>query len=225
MELASNREELFDFLRNYYQDQGFEAICYIIPSATDPGETEMLEFGYPAEWIAKYGGGLGVHDPIVTFAMQSGRLFQWSNIAQLRSLASDNRAFLDELSRSTMTDGMALPTYGRHQRVGYFGIGQVRDKNVLSETDILKLHAVAQRAHARLDEFAEAEQPTVTLSPREREILHWVARGKSNNDLATILGISAATVATYLQRSFSKLDASDRVTAVVVAAKRGMIHI
>ena len=56
-------------------------------------------------------------------------------------------------------------------------------------------------------------------------MLHWVARGKSNNDLATIPGISTATVATYLQRVFTKLDASDRVTAVVIAAKRGVIHL
>lgn len=225
IERAENREQLFAFLRDYYHQQGFDALCYIIPSATNPDQTEMLEFGFPADWIARYGEGLGAHDPIVTFSMESGRMFQWSDIARLRSLGQENRNFLDELSRSTMTDGLALPTYGRHQRVGYFGIGQVSHENVMPESDILKLHSVAQRAHARLDEFAEAERPTPTLSPREREILHWVARGKSNNDLATILGISAATVATYLQRVFTKLDASDRVTAVVIAAKRGVIHL
>lgn len=225
IELSSNREELFTFLREYYQNLGFDAICYIVPSASNPGETELVDFGYPAEWIARYGNGLGQHDPVVSFAMESGRIFKWSDIGNLRSLGAENRAFLEELSRSEMTDGLALPTFGRHQRVGYFGIGQVQSPDVLQDADLLKLHAVAQRAHLRLDEFAEAEQPTPILSPREREILHWVARGKTNSDLATILGISAATVATHLQRVFTKLKTNDRVTAVLVAAKRGMIHV
>lgn len=225
IERSSNREELFTFLREYYQNLGFDAICYIVPSSSSPGDTELVDFGFPAEWIARYADGLGQHDPVVSFAMESGRIFQWSEIGNLRTLGAENRAFLDELSRSEMTDGLALPTFGRHQRVGYFGIGQVNGPDVLADADLLKLHAVAQRAHLRLDEFADAEQPTPVLSPREKEILHWVARGKTNSDLATILGISAATVATHLQRVFTKLKTNDRVTAVLVAAKRGMIHV
>lgn len=222
---SSTREELFAFLRDYYRAKGFDALCYMVPSATIPGRIEMEDFGYPADWIAKYNEGLGIHDPIVSFSMETARIFRWGEVGQHRPLGKDSLSFLDELSRSSMTDGLALPTYGRAQRVGYFGIGQTRDETILEHCDVLRLHAVAQRAHARLDEFAEAERPVTALSPREREILHWIARGKSNNDLATILGISAATVATYLQRVFAKLGTADRVTAVVIAAKQGLIHV
>lgn len=223
---VGDREDLFDFLREFYRSHGFNAICYIIPRANRPGAREIVQFGFPNEWIKKYADGLGEHDPYLPYATETGRIFRWSEIAQLRPLTDGNRAFLDELARcSEMTDGFALPTFGRHQRVGYFGIGQVQDPDVLLNCDVLKLHAIAQRAHTRLDEIAEAEQPLPSLSPREREILHWVARGKSNNDLAVILGISAATVATYLQRVFAKLDANDRVSAVVAAAKLGLIEL
>lgn len=225
IEDASGREELFSFLREFYGAHGFNAICYIVPTVNQPGQNEMLEFGYPVDWISKYAAGLGSHDPIVSFSMESGKIFQWSDVHRMRRLDAGNVAFLDELSHSSMTDGLALPTFGRGGSVGYFGIGQVSSSKVLPDSDLLKLHAVAQRAHARLDEFSEAEQPVQSLSPREREILTWVARGKSNNDLATILGISAATVATHLQRVFAKLGTNDRVAAVVVAIKRGLIHI
>jgi len=61
------------------------------------------------------------------------------------------------------------------------------------------------------------------LSPREREILKWVAAGKTNPDIATILGIGMPTVATHLKRIFAKLSVHDRVSAVLMAHKLGMV--
>lgn len=61
------------------------------------------------------------------------------------------------------------------------------------------------------------------LSDREREILTWVALGKSNTDIGVILRISPHTVGTYLKRILTKLDVSSRTTAAVKAAQLGML--
>lgn len=61
------------------------------------------------------------------------------------------------------------------------------------------------------------------LSPREREVLVWVAKGKSNSVIADILGVSESTVDTFLRRLYSKLNATNRITAVVKAIRLGII--
>ena len=53
-----------------------------------------------------------------------------------------------------------------------------------------------------------------SLTPREREILAWVARGKSNSEIATTLCLSPGTVRKHLDHIYEKLDVSNRTAAV-----------
>ncbi|MEN5146523.1 response regulator transcription factor [Brevundimonas diminuta] len=63
------------------------------------------------------------------------------------------------------------------------------------------------------------------LSPRERECLSWVSRGKSSTDIGVILGLSARTVDSYLEKAASKLGVRTRIEAVAVGVRRGLIEI
>jgi DNA-binding CsgD family transcriptional regulator len=51
------------------------------------------------------------------------------------------------------------------------------------------------------------------LTAREREVLFWVARGKSNPETGTILGISPSTVGKHLERIYQKLGVENRTAA------------
>ncbi len=70
----------------------------------------------------------------------------------------------------------------------------------------------------RIDEEARA---TLGLSPREAEIVGWVAQGKTTPEIGTILGVSSRTVQTYLQRVFGKLGVQTRAAAVARALAAG----
>jgi DNA-binding CsgD family transcriptional regulator len=57
---------------------------------------------------------------------------------------------------------------------------------------------------------------TFGLTTREAEVLHWVACGKINRDVADILGMSARTVDKHLQHVFEKLHVETRTAAASV---------
>jgi DNA-binding NarL/FixJ family response regulator len=52
-----------------------------------------------------------------------------------------------------------------------------------------------------------------------------MAKGKSNREIADQLGITEATVKCHVSVILSRLNASDRTQAVVIAHQRGMIHL
>jgi DNA-binding CsgD family transcriptional regulator len=56
---------------------------------------------------------------------------------------------------------------------------------------------------------------TVTL--REAEVLLWIARGKSNRDIAEILKLSPRTVNKHLEQIYAKLGVENRTAAAAIA--------
>jgi DNA-binding CsgD family transcriptional regulator len=55
------------------------------------------------------------------------------------------------------------------------------------------------------------------LTSREREVLRWLARGKSNAEIGAILGISSATVGKHLEHIYPKLGVENRTAAASFA--------
>lgn len=59
-----------------------------------------------------------------------------------------------------------------------------------------------------------------SLTDREQEVLRHVSEGKTNKEIARVLGISPATVKAHVERIISKLGVSDRTQAAVLATSR-----
>lgn len=61
------------------------------------------------------------------------------------------------------------------------------------------------------------------LTPREREVLRWVAVGKSDAQIAAILGCSVRTVQKHLEHVYIKLGVENRTAAAMCAYRRGLV--
>ncbi len=76
---------------------------------------------------------------------------------------------------------------------------------------------VAQRLTGRMFQAA--------LTNREVEVLHLVARGLRNKEIAAALNISDETVQGHVKNILAKLGVHDRTEAVTVAIRRGIVHL
>ncbi len=89
---------------------------------------------------------------------------------------------------------------------------------------------IAPSSTRRLIEKLAAEPPITDdgvldrLTSREHEVLIHIARGESNAEIAHNLHIAEATIKTHVGRILTKLDARDRVQAVVFAYESGLVR-
>ncbi|KAA9152644.1 response regulator [Delftia tsuruhatensis] len=82
----------------------------------------------------------------------------------------------------------------------------------LGESMVLLSHEAPQApATRRLQQVA--------LTPRETEVLSWLSKGKTNRDIADILGMSPRTVNKHLEHIFEKLGVETRTAAAAVAGQ------
>ena len=101
-------------------------------------------------------------------------------------------------------------------------------KNLLRKELIETIRAVhAGRRRIPPEVAAEIAEHAAddALTAREIEVLRRVAAGKSNKMIAAELTISENTVKAHMQSILPKLDASDRTHAVIIALKRGILHV
>jgi DNA-binding CsgD family transcriptional regulator len=77
------------------------------------------------------------------------------------------------------------------------------------------------RMHLRFDDLEEANRCELTL--RELEVLHLIAGGKLNKEIADHLSIALTTVNSHLKRIYEKLGAHNRTEAVAQARRRHLI--
>jgi two-component system NarL family response regulator/two-component system nitrate/nitrite response regulator NarL len=63
--------------------------------------------------------------------------------------------------------------------------------------------------------------PLADLTPRERQVALMIADGRSNREAASVLGLSEATIKTYVRTIFEKLGADNRTAVALLVARAG----
>ena len=107
-----------------------------------------------------------------------------------------------------------------HQRAGMdSGADDYLTKPVTREELLKAVHARLKRSEAHSVSIFEpdfrnpARLQSLGISPREAEVLCWLAQGKSNAEIATIVGTTEHTVKKHLQHIFEKLGVDSRHAA------------
>lgn len=133
-----------------------------------------------------------------------------------------NQGYMDFLKSSPITNGVIAPIQRTSGSVSIFAMASSKSvlptpQNALAVT-ILSTFAIAKAETLGLSPSISADEASAlrSLSPPQREILKWVAAGKSNFDIATILGLPERTVRYHVSEILRKLGVVSRSQAVVI---------
>ena len=88
-----------------------------------------------------------------------------------------------------------------------------------------ELHQLAFLTHERcrtLTGVAPVSDPQATLTHRELECIRWVAAGKTDTEIAKLLGVSQTTVKTHIDQARRKLGARTRAQAIARLVLSGL---
>jgi DNA-binding CsgD family transcriptional regulator len=154
-------------------------------------------------------------------AVKASGAIHWSTPQAIRLInaATNSDDGLDIVSRriSTWMDERDKPGFARDAAFALVQNGQASLQfsflgAIGADEHLFRLTAANKRPD---DEVLRQHFP---LTQRESEVLLWIAKGKSNRDIADILGLSARTVNKHLEQIYVKLGVENRASAAVKAA-------
>jgi DNA-binding CsgD family transcriptional regulator len=165
----------------------------------------------------------------------------WEDVVSRMKLSEEQKVLIIERRQAGLYNEVTCPIHGpSEQRFALrFAHSQPEpcDHAHFSALQVLAIHfyyAFARVWRTRSEPpglsmgLADAPQAgmsgTCTLTLRERECLLWTARGKSASSISVILGLSENTVNFYVKNAMKKLGTTNRVVAVVLAVRSGLIQ-
>ena len=213
---------------NFAQSQGVVRQSYHFSPLFDSptsASTAVIAKGFDAEWLSLYEQrNFRRHDPIPERTMKHGEPLLWTDAMTAAPNSPEQEEYFAAMRAHGLVDGIGVALYGPNCRDAYasFDFGEPIVGDVLLRFNRIK--AVAQAAQLRIAALLNEQDAPLTLSKREREVLHWMAQSKSTSDIGTILSISPETVRTYVKRLYKKLDTQTRIGAIIRALKLNLIY-
>ncbi len=133
-----------------------------------------------------------------------------------------NSGLYNEYYRPIRIDEVvAVPVHVDHRMLVSFVVQRSGRRFDALELERLELARPLLASLYRMARALDGARPSASgdaaaaLTPREREVLQWVAAGKTNRDIADILGANPRTVAKHLERVYAKLGVETRTAAAM----------
>lgn len=165
-------------------------------------------------------------DPIRMLGAQREEPFFWSDVPKLMDLTPPQQDYLEFLKQFGVREGLSIPIFGAKGTVAVVAAGTMTQELQIGPDNFLELQLVSAYVHKRYLQLCGASEREIpSLTKREREVLNWMAHGKSTGAIAGILGISEHTVDTLTRRTFQKLGVNDRISAVLKGVGAGLVTI
>jgi LuxR family transcriptional regulator/LuxR family quorum-sensing system transcriptional regulator CciR len=194
--------------------------------APDARTARVLSDGFSPEIMEMYAVGRSKGTtPVLNYVQQNPEPVYWDEIESRRVLTPCEKAYVSILREAGAVYGLSMQVFGPHGRNAIFSLGLEPGRTRLDVETLRAVQTACQSVHQR---YCALLLPTLgetpELSPREAEVLAWIAQGKSNATVGEILGISAHTVDAHLRRIYLKLGVFDRVSAALRGLGFGLIQ-
>lgn len=230
MRETATPEEAFAVFSRHLADLGFDMALYSL--MTDFHSIGLkaghgVLYNYPEEWMAHYvDQGYETIDPVRQIAMRAREPFLWHELEHYQPLDKVQRRLMDESREAQLREGLAISVHGPCGEVMAMGMASSHGGTDMSPAALAVLRLMVQEHHSAFMRIHQVDRraAAVALTPREHQVLRWLARGKTVPEIAIILSVdgsvSESTVRFHVRNLYEKLEARTAAQAV----SRGLMH-
>lgn len=184
---------------------------------------KLINVNYPLGWVEHYmQANFANCDPILHTPMGQAPIY-WSESFSYAKSPLEKR-FIAEATSVGLGQGVSFSASSPKQNmasvISVTGDEITRDTQLIEMLNILVQHL--HHAMLRVANLAPLSPSAMLLSNREYDIFHWMSRGKTNWEIATILEISERTVKFHVANIIRKLNANNRTHAIVLGLQQGL---
>lgn len=220
---ASDKHELQIALHTAARSLGFDSFNLGCEKSarrefmTDP---TLTNWSYD-DLVAYERDGWSERDPLLDYAATGNGPLYWSRSTWL---ARRQFGYQEYLASAGLFSGITVPLHGKSEKIGALTLlswsDRGHDKDVEHAAAIIGRVAMARAAAIGLISGQESagNGRVLSLSVLQREILKWVANGKSNSEIALIVAQSKRSIDYHVVEILRKLGVSSRAQAAAIDA-------
>lgn len=217
---------LHEALSRSSRDLGFDHFALALEIGGFAGNgTSVLIHDYPANWADVYiGFNLAASDPVRRAAERSITGFPWRKVGGIVPVTAAEQAMFDIGLRHGIGDGYTVPRHLPGEMTGSCTFvtspGKLFPVEMLAVAELVGAVAIASGRHIA-GWGNRVERPKLT--DRQRDCVLWAARGKTDLEIAIILGISRETVIQHLKEARDRYRTGNRASLILLALFDGLI--
>lgn len=231
LEAADTPQEIFDTFCEAIKPFGFTfaSMGRLLPplpgNRTEKNVPRAFHLSKGAEEWIKYmvkSGDLVTKSPLVLHGFRVSVPFRWREA--YTALSEDQIAHVKRSRSYGLKYGICFPILQERTSPALMSLGRATDFD-LHPQDLVIMEVLVRKAFERMFELVELppQEEVLTLTDREREVLTFVARGKTNWEIGTIMNISEYSVRDYLKDLSKRMGTSNRTHTVTKAIRLGLI--
>lgn len=218
--------ELRLLLEEVTRELGFQYFALLHHQGIRTRSDRLIRFdNYPQGWEEEL---LARHDvaadPVHLASLRTNAGFGWDELGELLALSSPQRQILERSGHHGLGPGFTVPANVPGEPSGSCSFAVARGRPLpasrLQSAELIGVHAF--RAARRIYGF-DAKDGIPRLSRRERQCLRLVAAGKTDWEIAQILGIGVETARQYVKGARAAYDVVSRAQLVACGLRDALV--
>lgn len=183
----------------------------------------VLLADWPEQWADIYfQKGFLYQDPTIRKVLRSDPAFLWADLSSGSDMGAGEKLVMDRAKDFRLGNGCTVPLLsldGLHAGFSFAGTNIDSSPDAKGVMTLISSFAFGRALELRNN----ALLASVRLTPREREVVGWIANGKTDWEISVILGVSEKAIMKHARNIRMKLGAVNRAHAVAECFRVGLI--
>lgn len=226
---AETASDAFHIFCTAMRSVGFKAAMFVCRASGKDWKHQVTETTYPREWVEHYySRGYHKTDPTRVYGLLMARPFFWKEMYP--RLRKKDLVIFNEIREFGLVSGIAIPAFDAGRLVG--GIGLASDTEAVDDDRLKPTLGLAFHFFSAIyDQLIKSEHKVAIdndidfppLTKKEHEVIGRVTFGLNNDEIAEAMNVTRSAVEYHLKNIFAKFGVQNRVSAVVMAIKLGIV--